>query len=149
MNASPAPRRALALAAGLGLAAAAAGIAGCSNASVLSLDVGDCLHLPESNSVVTVATTPCSDPHQAEVSTVVGLDDGDFPGDAALNSRAETACVDGFQDYVASPYVSSALDVTWLVPTRESWAQGDRQIICLVRTMDAETLTRSVKGSGL
>lgn len=72
-----------------------------------------------------------------------------LPREQALSAQAETACVDSFEGYVGAPYLSSNLDVTWLTPTQSSWAEGDRTIVCLVHAMDAQTLTSSVKDSGL
>lgn len=128
-------------------------LAACANASVLDLKVGDCLQLPTASQATTITSAACTSSHEAEVSALVPTDpqdaDAPFPGEQALSAQAETACVDSFEGYVGAPYLSSNLDVTWLTPTQSSWAEGDRTIVCLVHAMDAQTLTSSVKDSGL
>ena len=36
-----------------------------------------------------------------------------------------------------------------MIPTKDSWAQKDRSIVCLARPLDHSKLTSSVKESGL
>lgn len=128
-------------------------MAGCSSSSVLDLKVGDCIQLPNTKTAVTIDHTSCSEEHQGEVSAIVetspnGADDA-FPGDSELNSQAEEACVSSFTDYVGSDYVTSSLDVSWLVPTEQSWKDGDRHIACVVYAQGDQKLTQSVKDSNL
>lgn len=128
-------------------------LAGCTSTSVLDLKVGDCLQLPSESSAATIERAKCTDSHEAEVSALVTTDPKDakasYPGADALSQQAETGCVDSFEGYVGTPYVSSGLDVTWLTPTEQSWSEGDRTIVCLVHAMDAQELTTSVKDSKL
>lgn len=145
--------RAVRVACAGGLAASALLLVGCTSSSVLDLGVGDCLMLPTETQAVTVRRTTCDSEHEAEVSAVADTDpkgeDDPFPGEDALAKQAESACVGSFESYVGSPYVSSALDVTWLTPTEQSWSQGDRRIVCLVHALDAQRLSSSVRGSKL
>ena len=128
-------------------------MAGCSSSSVLDLKVGDCIQLPNTKTAVTIDHTSCSEEHQGEVSAIVetspnGADDA-FPGDSELNLQAEEACVSSFTAYVGSDYVTSSLDVSWLVPTEQSWKDGDRHIACVVYAQGDQKLTQSVKDSNL
>lgn len=136
-----------------GLAVGAMGLAACQSSSVLDLKVGDCVMLPDESEAVTMERVPCSDSHEAEVFKLADTDpvgaDAPFPGGEALAAQAEAACVDSFESYVGAPYVTSSLDVTWLLPTEGSWGEGDRQIVCLVNAMDAQPLNSSVKDSKL
>lgn len=124
-------------------------VGACASSSVMNLDVGTCIQLPTESRAVTVDVRSCTESHNAEVSQVIRAANGEFPGDAALNQQAEKECIDTFENYVGTPYVTSALDVTWLIPTAESWTQRDRSIVCLVHAMDRSALTRSVRDSGL
>ena len=72
-----------------------------------------------------------------------------FQGADALNKQAESECISTFGDYVGSDYLTSSLDATWMIPTKDSWAQKDRLIVCLVRPLNHSKLTSSVKDSGL
>lgn len=124
-------------------------LAACSDSSVMHMRVGQCIVLPEGETATTVETTGCTREHDAEVFYVTSADDGDFPGEVELNKQAESVCIANFEDYVGSSYLSSSLDATWMIPTKDSWAQNDRSIVCLARPLDHSKLTSSVKESGL
>ena len=130
----------------------AAPLAACSDSSVMHMKVGQCILFPEDKSATTATTlekTSCTREHDAEVFAVTSAPDGDFPGAEALNRQAETDCISAFDAYVGSDYLTSTLDATWMIPTKDSWAQNDRSIVCLARPLDHSKLTRSVKESGL
>ena len=136
----------------IGLVAALALIAplaACSDTSVMHMQVGQCILLPEEKTATTVETTNCTSEHDAEVFALASAPDGDFPGAEALNRQAETECISAFDAYVGSDYLTSSLDATWMIPTKDSWAQKDRSIVCLARPLDHSKLTSSVKESGL
>ena len=124
----------------------------CSDTSVMHMQVGQCILLPEDKSATTATTidkTSCTREHDAEVFALASAPDGDFPGAEALNRQAETDCISAFDAYVGSDYLTSTLDATWMIPTKDSWAQNDRSIVCLARPLDHSKLTQSVKESGL
>ena len=127
-------------------------LAACSDSSVMHMRVGQCILLPEDKSATTATTlekTSCTREHDAEVFAVASAPDRDFPGAEALNRQAETDCISAFDAYVGSDYLTSTLDATWMIPTKDSWAQNDRSIVCLARPLDHSKLTSSVKESGL
>ena len=129
---------------------AAAPLAACSDSSVMHMRVGQCILLPEDKSATTaIDKTSCTREHDAEVFALASAPDGDFPGAEALNRQAETECISAFDAYVGSDYLTSSLDATWMIPTKDSWAQNDRSIVCLARPLDHSKLTSSVKESGL
>lgn len=118
----------------------------------MHMRVGQCILLPEDKSATTATTidkTSCTREHDAEVFALASAPDGDFPGAEALNRQAETECISAFDAYVGSDYLTSTIDATWMIPTKDSWAQNDRSIVCLARPLDHSKLTSSVKGSGL
>ena len=130
----------------------AAPLAACSDSSVMHMQVGQCILLPEDKSATTATTiekTSCTREHDAEVFALASASDGDFPGAEALNRQAETECISAFDAYVGSDYLTSSLDATWMIPTKDSWVQNDRSIVCLARPLDHSKLTSSVKESGL
>ena len=135
-----------------GVTLAAAPLAACSDSSVMHMRVGQCILLPEDKSATTATTidkTSCTREHDAEVFALASAPDWDFPGAEALNRQAETECISAFDAYVGSDYLTSSLDATWMIPTKDSWAQNDRSIVCLARPLDHSKLTSSVKESGL
>jgi hypothetical protein len=114
------------------------------------LRIGDCFDFkdPDSESVDTVASVPCSQPHAYEVSHVAIMPEGTFPGVSTIDAFAEGACFDSFDAYIGRSFVASALGVSWFYPSEDAWAAGDRSIQCFVFDPRNDSLAQSVKGSG-
>ncbi len=115
----------------------------------MHMQVGQCILRPEGQTATTIETTSCTSEHDAEVFFVTSAEDGEFPGESALNKFAEKQCISNFEAYVGKRFVSSTLDATWMIPTKDSWAQNDRSIVCLAFAMNHSKLKQSVKDSGL
>ncbi len=85
----------------------------------------------------TTVTVPvdCDAPHDAQVVSVITLDDGDapHPGAEELLARAEARCPDGGD---VDPPTGDVVGV-FLVPTPASWDDGDRVIVCLLEDASA------------
>ncbi|RRR34444.1 septum formation protein [Schaalia georgiae] len=143
-----APLRALATCAAAASLSAMA-LAGCATSSVMHMTIGQCIQQPENDQVSTVETVDCSKPHDAEVFFLHKLEGSDYPGQDSLTSTAEQVCVAAFQGYVGTSYEESSLDVTWFLPTTQSWAQNDHEIVCMVADMQGRKLNQSAKNSGL
>ena len=117
------------------------------------LTVGKCVdQLPAAGSTVgSVTTIDCAKTHAAEVYAVFnwsGSESNDqFPGDDAVTTQAETGCKDAFQPYVGTAFDQSTLEATYMLPTSDTWKDGDRTFICLVMGPSGGTLDSSVKGS--
>jgi Septum formation len=109
--------------------------------------VGDCLNLDESTSDEADPRVPCEQEHDGEVYAVHQLPDGEFPGDDAAATSADELCVGSFPQFVGMAYEDSALDFTWGVPTAETWAGGDREVVCVVVDPDKK-VTGSLRGAG-
>jgi len=154
MTTSPAPARTRALAL-LAIAAAAVVLSGCSvldqlnnttprdasgtptaentDANVFSIKVGDCLDDASSTGTVTTAPiVPCSEPHDSEAYKSVQMTDGAFPGADAVTTQANEACAAAFPAFIGVPYDDSNLSISYYFPTKDSWANGDREIMCTV-----------------
>jgi hypothetical protein len=110
---------------------------------------GDCFDFKESNfeSVDNVTTHPCGEAHAYEVSHVVTMPAGAFPGDAVVEAVAEDECFSTFGEYVGSAYLETALGVSWVYPSEDAWDAGDRTIQCFIFDPTNDRLTQSVKGS--
>ena len=118
--------------------------------SVFDLQAGDCI-VPPSDvqaELETVRVVPCSDAHTQEAFAVEPYTKGDaYPGDQALTTFADGACLGDYQDYVGVAYQDSKLFYTYLLPSARSWNEGkDNKIVCIITTT-GEQLTASVKGS--
>jgi len=119
------------------------------------LAVGDCFDpIADSDDQTLLAALmrACDEPHLMEVIGLPTLDDpldAPYPGEADLDPRTEDACISAFSEYVGVEFEDSRLGAAYYNPSRESWATGDRGILCVVESSVASPLTRSVEGSEL
>ena len=119
--------------------------------SVFELEVGDCFDDPESTDAIqTVPVVPCDQPHDNEIIALVDHPGGaadPFPGVEAIETLGDEQCQgEAFSTYVGVEYEFSRYFITTLTPTEGSWAQGDREIVCIVN-IPGEELTGSVAGT--
>ena len=108
-------------------------------ADIFAIQVGDCAGDLTEGEVQALDVIPCADPHGSEAYASFQIDDGDFPGAEAIEAQGTEDCGAAFEEFIGLPYEESALLVTWLTPTTESWDGGDREILCFVYDETAET----------
>lgn len=117
------------------------------SADVFDVSLGDCIGSFETDSEVSnVAKAPCDEEHEQEIFAVTEAPDGDFPGSDAFQTQVEEDCIPEFESFVGLGYQESELQVQWLEPTEESWAEGDREIVCTVFD-PAGPVTGSLEGA--
>ena len=111
---------------------------------------GDCLNLPTETLVASVEGVPCWEPHDAQAYYLFDMTGyTDYPGETAITSAADNGCIAQFHPFVGKSYELSELDITWLAPTADSWSEfDDREITCMVVTMDGSQLDETMRGSG-
>lgn len=116
---------------------------------VLALRKGDCFDSPGGLEGWTAEAdrVPCAREHDGEVFAVVSVPDGSYPGDDTLTDTADERCYGLRDGYVMDRWALPAtVDVYYLVPSRESWDFGDREITCVLGNQDAQaTLTGSLR----
>ncbi len=101
--------------------------------NVFTLAVGDCLVDPGSEGEVSeVPVVPCEQPHTGEIFYAHIMTNPALPAEAEMQGIVDTECVGRFEGFVGIPYEDSALSVSWLSPTAESWDAGDRELLCIV-----------------
>lgn len=103
---------------------------------VFSIVVGDCLNdaAVEGDVVSTVPIVACTESHDSEVYASHDLDGVEFPGDAALDAALAEFCQgEAFEDFVGIPWLESELETSGFYPTESSWANGDRELLCVIR----------------
>lgn len=124
--------------------------------NAFSLEVGDCFDDPDGVDLGTQTTVfelpavPCSQPHDNEVFALIALegDDDEYPGTEEVQTLGFERCYDEFEAYVGAPYEESALEFDpYLFPTAQTWAAGDREIVCAVYNPDLSPLTGSTRDS--
>ncbi len=117
------------------------------NADVFSIKVGDCLNDATATGTVTTAPiVPCSKPHDSEAYKSIRMTDGAFPGEAAVKTQADQGCAAAFPGFVGISYDDSKLKISYYYPTSDSWANGDREILCTIYDDGVKT-TGSLKGA--
>ena len=107
-----------------------------------SEDAGRCVDLGGGAPV----EVPCAEPHDAEIVGIHELAGTSFPGEEAVTAAAEAPCRSAFEERIDGA-ARARLELVLLVPTADSWAQGDRTVTCLVEDPGGR-LTGPVAGSG-
>jgi hypothetical protein len=132
-----------------------------------NLDVGDCFQepstvpsfattvpgssRPDAERVFSVPTVKCDEPHDFEV-TILHKTEGEddvYPGSEAIASASAGPCAAAFEDYVGASPQESALESTPLLfPTKLSWEEGRRDVVCVAVSDDESQVVGSVQGQG-
>jgi Septum formation len=117
-------------------------------ADVFTLGVGQCwTDDTNAEELSSVTVIPCDQPHEYEVYDAFDLADGDYPGQDSVNQSAQTDCTTRFETFVGIPYSESQYYLSYLTPTEESWANGDREVLCSIYDQNGPT-TGSLAGVG-
>lgn len=155
MRRTPGPRRWLAAAAlapllllgGCGLGATApptAAVGDCLNIADLQEQLGGA----DSGEVMEIPTVDCGEEHDAEVLLAYELADGPAPEQELIDGVVDSQCMPQFRTYLGVAYEQSQrFDMFTLYPTPDSWEQGDREVLCIIHTMDGSTATGSFEGA--
>ena len=115
--------------------------------SAFEMKVGDCFNDEGTSEMVTeVPAVPCADAHDNEVYYVFDVADGDYD-ETAIDAAASETCTAEFEKFVGITYDESTLDWFHITPSAETWADGDREIVCSVYGEDK--LTGSMKGAAV
>ena len=125
------------------------------NVDAFTIRLGDCfdntrsLASDEAGEVSSLPGVPCSEPHDNEVYAVFDVNFSSFPGDEQMSEHAFDACLARFENFVGNAYENSALDITALYPSSQSWSMhSDREVVCAVYDMNGGKLTGSSEASG-
>lgn len=115
---------------------------------VFDLEVGDCLaDFTDATEVSSIEAAPCSEPHSDEIYAKGSIPDADeFPGPETIETAARGICRAQFAAFVGLPYDDSVLDIGYLAPTEDSWAEGDRTVLCTIFD-PLEEVTGSLRGA--
>jgi hypothetical protein len=104
----------------------------------------------EPTQVTELTTIRCREPHQAEIYEVIQLRPGraaPFPGGDELRRDARRRCRARFEAFVGVPWTASELEFATLQPTRASWAEGDRAIVCALFRPDGRNMDGSARNA--
>jgi hypothetical protein len=114
---------------------------------VFSLEVGDCeAGNPTEGEVSETKVIDCAEPHGGEIYAASYLPDGDFPSDEEIVAQADADCYAGFESFIGADWDDSMYNYSWYYPTESSWADGDREILCIVYHDGGEQISGSLAG---
>jgi hypothetical protein len=108
------------------------------------LHIGDCAQNAPAGETTTVHVVPCSQPHGAEVYAEFTLEGDGYPGSDQVDRFALGGCRSRVAAYVG-PEPAQDYDLYYLVPTTDTWAQGDRSVTCLLGGPNGAKLTGTVR----
>ncbi len=117
--------------------------------SVFDLEEGDCFGAA-GDRIETVNVVDCEQPHIYEVYSLFDYegDDEAYPGSEEIRAHADEQCESDFEDFVGIDYQSSRWYITSVTPSEETWADGDREIVCTLNLEDTSEVTGSAQDSG-
>lgn len=137
-----------------GLLAVVPLLAGCNmlTGAVGDLKLGECFDQPSATSdIAEVQHRPCNEAHDAEVFAALThpAPAGDFyPIEMTMTRYLSENCSPAFNTYTGLDYeTDTTYDFGAFYPTRESWNNGDRGVICYLYRLDEQKLTQSVAAS--
>ncbi len=101
-----------------------------------ALLVGDCLDdalvaVDAGAEVQSLPTVPCDGPHDSEVIASITLTGTTYPGAEAIAAEADLGCIAALERLVQESYLETPYDVSYYAPTESSWAEGDREVLCV------------------
>ncbi len=104
---------------------------------VFSLEVGDCMDdFGTADDITTVPIVDCDEKHDAEVYATEDIDADSYPGASEVSDEADEICIDAYEDFVGLAYEDSLLNYTALTPSEDSWALGDKEVVCMISKYD-------------
>ena len=102
--------------------------------------VGDCVQLPTAQLVQSMEGVPCGSAHDAEAFATFDVTGEDYV-EERVGAEAERGCLARWTPALGTSYEDDQeLDLQTLTPTAESWAEGDREIMCFVVAIDGSPL---------
>jgi len=103
--------------------------------SAFDIRVGECFGFGEgaargSGDIDGVVYQPCDEEHDNEAYATVDATQPGWPGLEAMTAFADEGCYAEFESFVGIPWDDSVVEYGYLTPTEQSWADGDREVLC-------------------
>ncbi|MFT4294328.1 MAG: septum formation family protein [Micropruina sp.] len=106
------------------------------------ITVGDCTGPMAEGDIESLQVAPCDTAHNFEAYATTELTGSEYPGDPELKKQADKFCSAEFRSFVGLAAKDSRYDMFYLYPVQDSWAIGDREVLCL-----AGSTKGGIKGS--
>lgn len=86
-----------------------------------------------------VYRTDCAEVHDAEVTSATSMSEPRFPGAEQLRSTATKECWSAQDTYAMDTWaLPRYAELYYFAPSRRSWSEGDRRIVCVIGTADRD-----------
>ncbi|AWZ11674.1 DUF4190 domain-containing protein [Streptomyces sp. ICC1] len=106
------------------------------------LRVGHCFNVPGGDlyaAAPLVYRIDCAEIHDAEVTSATSLGGRRFPGAEELRDTAARDCLSAQDAYAMDTWALPAYaESFYFAPTRGSWSDGDRRIVCVIGTAEQD-----------
>lgn len=110
-----------------------------------NLSVGDCVDEAERTSYYVIV--PCEGEHERQTLDLATLDDrAEYPGKDVVTEEARALCWDSYS-LAASDWPAEEEELLYydrVTPSSATWAEGDRTVICLLKTLDGSPLQKDL-----
>ena len=93
--------------------------------------VGDCTGGIKEGDISSLQVVPCDTAHHYEAYAQTELTGKEYPGESEVKKKADKFCTTAFTGFVGLSAKDSRYDMFYLYPVADSWAIGDRQVLCL------------------
>lgn len=112
-----------------------------------NLAPGDCFDAADAETITEIDAGPCTEPHEYEAFHVTTVSGDTFPSRAQLEETFTAECLPAFETYVGVPYQDSEIYAEMITPSEESWADGDRTVVCILYEPENTQLTASLRNA--
>ncbi|MGR4881903.1 DUF4190 domain-containing protein [Streptomyces sp. LARHCF249] len=106
------------------------------------LRAGDCFNVPGGDLLADRPLTykiDCAEPHHGEVTASKQLDLAGAPESAEADRLSEDECWKAQDAYAMDTWALPAYaEMFYFAPSRQSWRQGDRRLVCVIGTTEEE-----------
>lgn len=117
------------------------------------LRVGHCFNVPGGDLLADetlVYRIDCAEVHDAEVTSATSLSEERFPGVQELRNTATRDCWTAQDDYAMDTWALPAhAEMFYFTPSRASWQDGDRRLICVIGTAEQDHRGSLRKDAGM
>lgn len=118
---------------------AGGGISEAGSISIENARAGDCLVSVPELSTERVDAVPCGEPHKAEVFATFPLSGSSYPGDSIVETKSEDGCYERLDTYLSPTVDEASVSLVYFAPNRQSWATGDKTVICIAEMSTTQT----------
>ncbi len=100
-----------------------------------ALRIGDCFMVPAEavEMVMSVEGVPCDTPHDGQVYDSFDVADAEAFDKVSVETQAGEGCLSRWKTDLWGTYEENTeIDFSALLPTKQSWAEDDREVACIV-----------------